>query len=467
MITYFLKVILCSAVFIFTYKILLENAKIHRFNRYYLFTVLLLSFIIPAITFSTYTSPFPATENETLNADFSAYSQVIQILPSTDSSNNGFSILFTIYLVITAFLIFRFFNNIKNILSKARNSRVVPYKGSKIVLLKEDLTPHSFLHYIFISNEEYCNGTFNDEILVHEYAHIQQKHSYDILLIEIIHTFFWFNPFLFFYRKAIQLNHEFLADQVVIDTYQNIVGYQSLLIDKASKNKTYSLTSQFNYSITKKRLIMMAKTKSLANAICRQIAIIPVLTLSIFLFSTKSIAQETSVLKAKDNVAPSSQEGVSQELLNEYDQIVNKTKTKNGIPSFYKFSDADKSRLETIYLSMSKEQQAKQIVIFMPAPAPLPRIVPTKKQIESWKNSKVYGLWIDNIRVNNSELTKYQNTDFSQVMVSKLGKNTVNYGKHYYQVNLMTNKEYESYYKKSLEGSHTYHLAVRMLNKQR
>ena len=211
----------------------------------------------------------------------------------------------------------------------------------------------------------------------------------------------------------------------------------------------------------------MTKTKSFKSSFCKQILIIPVLALSIFLFSNKSFAQDTINLpKAKQNTTPSTQDGVTQELLNEYEQIVGRTKNEKGFPAFSKFSDADKNRLETIYLSMSKDQQAKQIVIFMPEPPPLPRVVPTTTQIESWKNSKIYGLWINNKRVRNSELNKYQNTDFAQVFVSKLGKNTVNYGKHYYQVDLMTKKEYETYYKKTIETKNKYHIGIRMGNKK-
>jgi bla regulator protein blaR1 len=115
---------------------------------------------------------------------------------------------------------------------------------------------------------------------------------------------------------------------------------------------------------------------------------------------------------------------------------------------------------------MSKDQQAKQIVIFSPAPPPLPRVVPSQTQIESWKNSKIYGLWINNKRVSNSELNKYQNTDFAQVFVSKLGKNTVNYGKHYYQVDLMTTEHYETYYKQTIESKKKFYMGIRMGKKE-
>ena len=459
MITYIIKVILCSAIFLLTYKVLLEKERMHRFNRFYLLAGLLLSFIIPAITFSSSTA-LPVYGNEILDIPVLQDNVQIQTSSPDDNTNYTFSILLSLYVTITALLFVRFIRNLKKLLFKTWNNTIIPYKESKIVLINEDLTPHSFLNYLFINNEEYKKGNIENEILVHEYAHVQQKHSYDILLMEILQIFFWFNPFIFLYIRAIRLNHEFLADEIVIDTYQNIVRYQYLLIDKANKNTTSDLTCQFNYSITKKRLIMMTKSKSLISALCRQIALIPVVALSIFVFSTRSLAQDIpSVQKPKQKVVvPSTQEGISGELQDEYDRIINKTKDEKGFLNKSKLSEEDKSRLEKIYLSMSKDQQAKQKVGFTPAPPPLPRVVPTEAQIESWKNSKIYGVWIDNKRVSNSELNKYQNTDFAQAFVSKLAKIAINYGKHYYQVNLMTKQEYDSYYNKTMERKERYHM---------
>ena len=467
MTTYIIKIILCSAVFLVTYKLLLEKERMHIFNRFYLLLSLLLSFFIPfiSINFSKHLQPF--SKNKIENTSILGDNQIIQTLTTEQSTNYMFIVLLTIYVTVTVLLFCRFIININKILSKAWTNQTINYKNSKIVLINEDLTTHSFLNYLFINTKEYKYGNIENEILIHEYAHIQQKHSYDILLMEILQTLFWFNPFLILFRKALQLNHEFLADEAVINASHDVSNYQNLLIAKATKTQTYNLTSQFNYSITKKRLLMMTKTKSFRNTLCRQIGIIPVLVLAIIAFSNKAFAQDTlNVLKAKQNIAPSTQEGVSQELLNEYEQIVSKTKNEKGFPSFSKFSDADKSRLETIYLSMSKNQQAKQIVIFTPAPPPLPRVVPTQSQIDSWKNAKVYGLWINEKRVSNSTLANYKNIDFAQVFVSKLGKNTVNYGKHYYQVNLMTTIHYDAYYKETIESKKKFYMGIRMGKKE-
>ena len=205
----------------------------------------------------------------------------------------------------------------------------------------------------------------------------------------------------------------------------------------------------------------MTRTKSFRNLLCRQIAIIPILAIAIFLFSTKTIAQE-SVAAPVLKQTPSTQKGVSQELLNEYDQVVKKytTISSKSYPVFGRFSDADESRVETIFLLMSKAQQVKQIVVFIPVAPPLPRVVPTKEQVESWKNAKIYGVWINEKRVSNTQLNNYSNTDFAQVFVSKLGKNTVNYGKHYYQVNLMTTEHYNLYYQQTIESKKKYHMGI-------
>lgn len=109
---------------------------------------------------------------------------------------------------------------------------------------------------------------------------------------------------------------------------------------------------------------------------------------------------------------------------------------------------------------MNKAQQAKQLVIFIPSSPPSPKSVPTQEQIEAWKNAKIYGLWIDDKRVSNSVLNQYKNTDFAYIFVSKLEKNAYNYGKHYYQIDLMTNAGYDKYYKDAMASVGLYNMAV-------
>lgn len=469
MTSYIINIILCPAIFILTYKLLLEKESMHLFNRFYLLFSLALSFVIPAITFKVTSSILPISKSAVFKTQILQNDLVTQTLSPGQHTNYFYIILLTIYVTITTLLLFRFFYNLNKIFSRAWANPTIPYKKARIVFISENVAPHSFLNYLFISEADYKNGHIEQEILIHEYAHFLQKHSYDLLFVEILQAVFWFNPFVFLYRKAIQLNHEFLADEAVIHTSKNIRAYQHLLIENAGKNKTYNLTSRFNYLITKKRILMMTKTKSFRNALCRQIAIIPVFAITLFVFSKKSFAQDSTTNEnTKQTVSPSMKEGVNQDLLNEYNQIVNghkKNKQDQGYQNLSKFSDAEKNRLETIYLAMSKDQQANQIVVFLPVPPLLTKEVPTQAEIESWKDPKIYGVWIDGKRVSNVDLSNYTNTDFSHAFVSKLSKNALNYGKHYYQVDLMTNAYYVAYNKARIESNEKYYMGFRMRSK--
>lgn len=452
MIPYILKTVICSALLIMMYFLFLEKEKMHSFNRFYLLFGVLFSFIVPAITIKT--SIPESTHLESLDAT-SAYLQNAimseQLMPVTIKDFSFSDLLLLSYFTVTTFLLFRFFINVLNMLFKIRNCRKIKYLDSQIVLTNDNIAPHSFLHYILVSNKDFENGIIEKEILVHESAHVKQRHSLDILLIEILVVFGWINPLLFIYKRAVQLNHEFLADEFVIKSLKNPRAYQLLLLGKFTRPFKIGFTSQFNYHNIKKRIIMMSKKVSFKSAILKQIALIPVFALFVFLFTTKTIAQEP--IKATIQ-KQTTQEGVSQDLINEYQTIVDKyktTSTDSNVAYKLNISQEDHERLETIFFQMSKEQQDNQMFVFIPRNSMvLPKEVPTYKQLESFKDPKIYGIWLDGKRVDNEILNNYINTDFSSVFISKLMKNAKNYGQHVYQVDLMTNEGYQDYYNRTI-----------------
>jgi hypothetical protein len=200
--------------------------------------------------------------------------------------------LWSLYAVVTLVLAIRFFSNIITILSKMKTNTPIDYKNAKLILVPEKTLPHTFLNTIFINETEYNNREIEAELYTHELTHVTQKHTLDILFIELLKTIFWFNPIFIFYKKAIQLNHEFLADEKVVTSYNNVPFYQSLLLSKANENQTFYLASNLNYLITKKRLLMMTKTTSKNISILKKIAIAPVLAVLLFSLCTETIARE-------------------------------------------------------------------------------------------------------------------------------------------------------------------------------
>lgn len=141
-------------------------------------------------------------------------------------------------------------------------------------------------------------------------------------------------------------------------------------------------------------------------------------------------------------------EGVSEELLSEYNRIIDKYGSSDIKPLtklHTSISPEDKKRLLYIFLKMNKHQQSRQKVGFIKAPPPLNKKIPSEEDIRRWKNDKVYGVWINDKRVKNEVLNKYKANDFSHFFSSRLERNAVNYGKHYVQIDLMTNEYFRTY----------------------
>lgn len=260
------------AVLLFAYHVLLENEKMHRFNRFFLLSSVIISLLLPFISFT------PAAVNNGLTIVLPTLPAVSKEVSTTGSGIAYLPILLgTLYGVVTALLAVRFFKNVNRLLRRVRNNILIESNHLRLVLVEDEILPHTFLNYIFINKGDYYKGAVEKELFLHEQVHAQQKHTLDILFIELLKTVFWFNPILYYYKTAIQLNHEYLADEAVLKQSVNVAEYQKLLLEKAAFCTTVSLASNINFSITKKRFIMMTKTTSKVQAVLKQIAIVPLL----------------------------------------------------------------------------------------------------------------------------------------------------------------------------------------------
>jgi hypothetical protein len=230
------------------------------------------------------------------------------------------------------------------------------------------------------------------------------------------------------------------------------------------------MTSTFNYLITKKRLLMMLKKTSPVKAGLHQAITIFFILILTFILSTKIVAQQADKVienkreaTGKQDTLPKiawvgesigyTEEGVSEELLKEYQNLVSKYFDTQESPSkqLDNITGEDRARMETIFKQMNRDQQSKQRVTFLKPPKPLPKVVPTKEQFSKFKNQKVYGVWIDTKKVANEVLNNYSHTDFSQVF-SKL-HGAAKKGRTYtHQLDLMTNDYYNKYHKEAIQN---------------
>ncbi|MCO7183826.1 hypothetical protein NH341_00170 [Tenacibaculum sp. XPcli2-G] len=303
MITYFIKSGICLALLLLFYHLILEREKMHQFNRFYLLGSVLFSFIAPFYKIYIETIPNTLKAVPSLITDSN-----LDVNPVKEISYTQY--LFLGYTIVAIILLIRFTKNLFNIFLKIKQYKKIKKDKVTLVLVDDLISPHTFWNYIFINKEEYNSNKIETELYTHELTHALQKHTFDILFIEFLQIIFWINPTFIFLKKAIKLNHEFLADNEVIITHKNTTKYQYLLLNRATWNNEYYLASNLNYLLTKKRLLMMTKQSSRTKILLKKLAVIPVIAGFAFLFAERVEAETTkkhvlSTETSKDSI-PSS-----------------------------------------------------------------------------------------------------------------------------------------------------------------
>jgi beta-lactamase regulating signal transducer with metallopeptidase domain len=179
------------------------------------------------------------------------------------------------------------------LLYRARSSSAIQDGKFRIIEINGDKAPCSFVNNIFINPEKYEWETYN-QILLHEKIHIEQKHTVDLLLAELVLIFQWFNPFAWQWRKALETNLEFLTDDKMLQ--QNTVekqSYQFSLLKVAAPQFPLSLTTNYNQSLIKKRIIMMNSKKSNVHTTWKYFFLVPLLVLFACLFNQPAAQSQT------------------------------------------------------------------------------------------------------------------------------------------------------------------------------
>ena len=320
---YILKSSVCLAVFYLFYRLLLSKETFHRFNRFALLGILLLSCIVP---FMEVTVKEP-TEVHQQFLTFEELLLTVGVSPVEEAGNimlvSDFTwreMLLLVYLSGIVFFLIRTVWSLFRMLHLIRDSRIVSREnGITIIAHRKNIAPFSWMKFVLISETDLLeNGT---EILVHEVAHIRKRHSIDLLVADICIFFQWFNPASWLLKQELQNIHEYEADECVINQGIDAKKYQLLLIKKAVGTRLYSMANSFNHSSLKKRITMMLKEKSNPQARAKYIYILPLAALSVMAFARPEVStelDEISAVKVNDLTAIVKAEEVkSAEILSE------------------------------------------------------------------------------------------------------------------------------------------------------
>ena len=308
---YILKTSLCLAVFYLFYRLLLSKETFHRFNRWALLGMLLLSCVIPLIEVTTHeatdmSQPFLSLEEMLVMAE------PAPVMEEVSTPFPWRALLLLVYLVGIGFFFVRHLWSLGRMLRLLRASKKESMEDGITLYIHEDknVSPFSWMNNIAISKDDLEEN--GDAVLTHERAHIRNRHSWDLLLAEGCIFFQWFNPAAWLLKQELQTVHEYEADEWVIENGIDAKTYQLLIIKKAVGARLYSIANSFNHSSLKKRITMMIKKKSNPWARLKYLYVLPLAAVAVAAFARPEVSNElaeistakvndlTSIVKAEE-----------------------------------------------------------------------------------------------------------------------------------------------------------------------
>ena len=391
MVDYLLKSGACLTVFYLFYVLFLEKENMHVYKRIYLIATLLIAFVIPFVTFTSYVEVVEAIQ------PIIASQNTIEIPVINEPETKSYTeeILWSIYGLGVLLFGFKFVKNLNEIIQKIRINPNQKEDDTVSVLLKEDIAPHTFFSYIFYNKQKYITHQIPKEVVLHEQTHAKQKHSIDVLFIEFLQVLFWFNPILYLINKAMKLNHEFLADKAVITTGVQTQNYQKTLLAYSSHAYQLPLANAINYSSIKKRFTVMKTQTSKKKIWLKSIILLPVLALLLFSFSTtiqqnkatpKQVAEYNKLAK-QYNEQPKNNRIIKLKDINRLEYLY-KLMTPVQKKSAQPFPDCPPPPPAPKQARKVHKQQSKNLL--PPPPPPIPADA-TEKQIRKYeKTIKAY-----------------------------------------------------------------------------
>ncbi|PKP08041.1 MAG: hypothetical protein CVU09_17485 [Bacteroidetes bacterium HGW-Bacteroidetes-4] len=278
-------------LFYLVYSLWLRKETFFKENRFYLLVTAVISLILPWINFS-----YPSGNTQAIT--FTNLLEVVSVSANGYEASLIQKVTAWQWASIVYFLGFLFSFTLMLIklvqITRIDKQSTQNYAGEypeNVRFVKADVVPFSFLNKIYINPAKYTPEQLG-KIVAHERVHVRQQHTYDCLFYELLVVVFWFHPIVYKYREAAKEIHEYLADQGALVSGISGEAYQKLLFEQATGLQFLKLANSFNYSLVKKRIIMLTKIKSSKCAKIRMLFVLPVLVGLLLMFACKQLDQE-------------------------------------------------------------------------------------------------------------------------------------------------------------------------------
>lgn len=262
------------------YWLCLRKHTYFAFNRFYLLTALLISLGAPFIV-------LPEKAPEVLPmAQFTMEPTTVIFQPEAAPLMSTEEILFILYGLGVLGMLVRLGFHLWQVMQMIRSGERL--RLGKYILVRasdENISSFSFLNYLVLSQKD--TEPYGEVVLRHELVHIRQRHSWDLLWVEVVHVFMWFNPALIFYKRSLKEIHEFIADEQA--TNGDRFAYARTLAGYAFGVSPQVLTNNFfDVSQLKNRIAMLTKNRSSRWVLGRYLLALPVVILLVSLVAARS-----------------------------------------------------------------------------------------------------------------------------------------------------------------------------------
>ena len=300
LIYYDLKVAALIAVFYLFYMLLLARETTHTLNRAVLLAGIVLSAVLPlcVVTIHKASPPTPLPRRGEYNDMLAEVPQVLSAeeVPTPLSLGEGLGVrlvgvLFLAGILIRLLYIAHSYWKLHQMI--ASGERHTLPTGTRVCVVDAPVAPFSWMHTVVLSRADWSMAA--PSILAHEEAHVRHRHSYDVVVVEVLTALQWFNPVVWFLRQELRTLHEYQADASVLSSGFNESQYIHLLMQKATGIQACALANGIRTHKTKRRILMMLKPKSKRSAWLKALYIVPVALGSLAMTARTVVDYETTV----------------------------------------------------------------------------------------------------------------------------------------------------------------------------
>ncbi|AXY76156.1 hypothetical protein D3H65_20135 [Paraflavitalea soli] len=322
---YLLKLSISLSVVYLFYALVLRRLTFYTCNRWYLLGYSFLAFFIPFVNIS------PMLDRGAWK-DY----KVVQLIPvvgnyeaaASASPLNAWTVSLLLLISGIVVMLVRLLMQYLSFRRIRRSSQLLSDNAVKIYQVDKFIIPFSFGRSIFINQHQHNEDELK-EIIRHEFIHVKQRHTADILWSELVCMLNWYNPFAWLIRRAIRQNLEFIADHQVLEAGLDRKQYQYLLL-KVVGVPAFAIANQFNFSSLKKRITMMNKMRSAKVHLIKFLFVLPLVTILLLAFRSAAIDHAAATVMDKEMAGAGNIEDIGVLTMPLHDTVPLKGKVTGG-----------------------------------------------------------------------------------------------------------------------------------------